>query len=213
MELQKRSSARRAFLLCAPIALPLLMWPVFVLLPRLLGTRPGYFAGFVVWWACCAAFALACGSLRFTARAAPLRASTLVLLLWPLAVSFAFAFPRVVASATVPIVLSSAALALVNGGAEEWLWRGAYAQAFGHNRWLGVVWPAIGFAAWHFAPQTVFASRYPAGAWGLVMFSFLLGLSFGEVAWRTRSLWPVVVAHVLLDFSGLGGRLYFPLSD
>jgi hypothetical protein len=59
------------------------------------------------------------------------------------------------------------------------------------------------------APQTVFPNAYPGGAWSLVVFSLLLGLSWGEVVRRTGNLTVVMVCHVLLDSSGIGGRLYF----
>jgi hypothetical protein len=68
--------------------------------------------------------------------------------------------------------------------------------------------PAVGFAIWHFAPQTVFANTYPGGASSLVIFALLVGLSWGEVVRRTGRLRTVMGCHVLLDFSGLGARLY-----
>jgi len=200
--------ARRALLLITPAALPLIMVPVFRVLPALLGARPGYFAGFVVWWACCAALALACGTLPLGARPATLKGPVVPLLLvLPLA-ALAFMFPRVLPQATLAVVLASAALAVVNATCEELLWRGAYAAAFPRDRLLGAVWPAIGFGVWHFAPQQVFASHTPGATGSFVAFAVVLGLCFGEAALRLRTLWPLVAAHALLDFSGLGARLY-----
>ena len=43
---------------------------------------------------------------------------------------------------------------IVNGLAEELLWRGVFATTF-HDRLRGCVYPAVGFGAWHLAPLSV----------------------------------------------------------
>ncbi len=201
---------RRALLQVTPLALPLAMLGVFALLPRLLGAVPGYFAGFCVWWAACFGLARLFGvQAPFAPPRALGRPLTWVLLGWALPITYALAFPRAVSHATLTVVLASAAIAAINGVAEETLWRGAFVSAFPGDRWRGVVWPALGFAAWHFAPQLVFENRFAGGSWSLVGFSLALGLAWGEALRRTRALWLVALFHVLLDFSGLGARLYF----
>jgi uncharacterized protein len=198
------------------IGIPLTMSAVFRVLPHVIGTRPGYFLSFIFYWA------IWCGAFPALVRAmialadyrhgpdVPLwpHPSTLALLLWPLLVTYTVAFPRFITSATMPIVVASAMLAGVNGVAEEWLWRGTFLKLFPNERLRGVVIPSVGFGVWHFAPQLVFSNHYPGGAASLVGFSVLLGLSWGEVVRRTDNLRLVMFCHVLLDFSGLGGRLY-----
>jgi hypothetical protein len=126
----------------------------------------------------------------------------------PSVLGFGYAFPRALPTATLPVIAASAALALVNGTLEELLWRGAYISVFPESRLLGWFYPALGFAAWHFAPQSVFPNRAPGGALSLVAVSAVVGLLWGRIAMKNRSIRWTSVAHVVFDFSGLGARLY-----
>jgi len=67
----------------------------------------------------------------------------------------------------------------------------------------------VGFAVWHYAPQVVFPSRYPGGATAFVASAGLFGLLWGRVAYRDGTIGRSLISHVLLDFSGLGARIYF----
>src|SRR5205085_1805684 len=96
----------------------------------------------------------------------------------------------------------------VNAAGEEVLWRGTYARAFPGARWLGYVWPALGFGLWHIAPQTIFPNQRTGGAASFVAFATLLGALFGWVAWRSGSIRWTTLVHVLFDFSGLGALIY-----
>jgi hypothetical protein len=98
-------------------------------------------------------------------------------------------------------------VSLVNTLAEELLWRGVYISLWPDNPWLGWVWPALGFGAWHLAPQVIHpAAMSPAI---FVAASVALGLSWGWVAWRSGSLRWVSVSHLLTDGSGLRNALFF----
>ena len=130
-------------------------------------------------------------------------------LLLPLALGYGYAFPRARRQANLPILLSSAAIALVNGTLEELLWRGTYAALFPQHLFWGYIYPALGFAVWHFAPQSVFPNQAPGGNVSLVATAGILGLLWGRVARQSRSIRWTTVSHVLFDFSGLGGRIYF----
>jgi membrane protease YdiL (CAAX protease family) len=74
-----------------------------------------------------------------------------------------------------------------------------------------VALPSVGFGLWHLAPQSVSTGLgNPGGAVAFVGVATLFGLCLGWVAYRTGSIrWPVI-SHVLLDFAGLGGRVYPP---
>ena len=57
-----------------------------------------------------------------------------------------------------PAVLATAAgVAVVNAAGEELLWRGLFVAAFPDDPVCG--WPAVGFTAWHLAPQAVLPSH------------------------------------------------------
>lgn len=208
---------KRAALLALP---PLLLASTTVAYrssARCLGAKRGYGAGFLFYWSvwglCVPLWALGPQKLRaaFGESRSPLGrrpwlgATCLVL---PPLLGFSYAFPRQLPRATARSVALSAGIAVVNATTEEILWRGLYTTAFPTNVALGYVYPTIGFALWHLAPQTVVPSSYPGGALAFVGSAGLWGLLYGWVAWQTRSIRWTTVSHVLLDFSGLGGIYY-----
>jgi len=210
-------NARRAAVLAIPVLVPVGMYVVFRWTAEALGTGAGYLTGFVVYWAVCAALPLAAlGSHQVATIFAPPpeplgkpRWLGLALLAGPLLFAYGYAFPRVLPGATPLVIAVSAALAVVNGGLEELLWRGLFVRVFPRSWLLGWLYPALGFAAWHLAPLAVVPNRNPGGAWSFVAFSLIVGLLFGWVAWRSGSIRWTTMAHILLDFSGLGGLAYF----
>ena len=212
------SKAKKVALIAAPWVLLLTTYLAFQGAVALLGPRPGYLAGFLFYWiAWCLAFPLWIlgregvaarfrdRQPRFTSR----KWLGLLLLLLPLLLAYGYEFPRVLPQATVPIVLASAAISVVNGVAEELLWRGTYASAFPGSAWWGYLYPALGFAVWHFSPQSVFPNPRPGAAVSLVVAAGIVGLMWGWVVFRTKSVRWTTLSHILFDFSGLGGRVYF----
>ena len=57
-----------------------------------------------------------------------------------------------------------AASVLVNAVGEELFWRGVFMQELADRRRLAMVWPVIGFAARHLAPELVLPSPIGAAA-------------------------------------------------
>jgi membrane protease YdiL (CAAX protease family) len=129
----------------------------------------------------------------------------------PPVVAFVFIFPKALENASRTIVLVSALLALVNGPLEELLWRGAYITLFPGNLWLGLLYPTIGFALWHFAPMSVFPpNRKGLGSKvTLVAQVWFLGLLWAWVAYDTGTILWIAIAHILIDFSALGWDVLF----
>jgi len=127
----------------------------------------------------------------------------------PLLFAYVYAFPRVIHSATFQIIAASLFLAIINGTLEEFFWRGFYLKLLASDRRLYILISSIGFAIWHFAPQLIFSNKAPGGQYSFVAFAFLLGIAFSIVAYNTKSILLVTICHVLFDFSGLGGRIYF----
>jgi uncharacterized protein len=214
----EESRLRRFILLLLPVVLTGSMALVFGCLGSWFGERLGYLLGFVVYWGvwCLAVpfWLLGAQGVRALLR----RPSTEVvrgsLLLWglllaPLMLSYGYAFPRAVASATTVIILASAALSIVNATCEEILWRGLHIGVAGDSKLRGWIWPAVWFGLWHLAPQLLNPSRNPGGALSFVGVSIALGLCWGWVAFRTGSIRRTIVAHILFDFGGLGARVYF----
>lgn len=190
---------------------------LFSALPELLGRRRGYFAAFCVYW-----IAFGIGLPVFTAGLGPLL-STLVprplpggvlgialalLLVGPPAVAAFGMFRPRLPEATPAILAASAGIALVNGFAEELLWRGAFIKVFPADPILAVLLPAIGFGVWHLAPQIVLPVRNRGGVVAFVAWAFVLGLAYGAVAYLTGSIALTIASHVLTDFFGLAGAFY-----
>jgi membrane protease YdiL (CAAX protease family) len=121
---------------------------------------------------------------------------------------YGYAFPPALHQATLSIVGLSALLAAVNGLLEELLWRGVYISRFGDSVVWGHVYPAIGFAAWHYAPLSIHGNSAPGGAMAFIAVAGIVGLLWGWLARNTRSIRWTAAAHILFDFSGLGGRFY-----
>lgn len=196
----------------AQTLVPLLMFALFRALARRLPPRRAYFCGFLLYWAICwGAPLVLLGPRRTLVLLAPRwpdgRRSKWLLLLWPVAIAAAV-LPRSLRASSRRAIALSVPLAIVNATSEEVFWHSPGAAQQSPRGTVNDMIGAASFALWHYAPQTIFPNRRPGGAHSLVAFAFALGLSWGVVARRSRSLLPTVLAHVALDFSGTGARLY-----
>lgn len=95
-----------------------------------------------------------------------------------------------------------AVVATVNAITEETLWRGAFVMRFPERLQLGLLFPLVPFATWHVALALIPIDYGPGGAVGLVGGAAILGIIWGWVVWRTRSLRSVILAHALTNFFG-----------
>jgi len=211
-------STKQIVLILTPFVLLATTYLVFQQAAAWLGPTRGYLVGFlfywIVWCLLLPWWILGPGGLTLVFRDVANRFGRpawlgVVLLLIPLLLGYGYAFPRAIGQANLVIVLLSAVIALVNGTLEELLWRGAYVVAFDGAWFLGFVYPAIGFAVWHFAPQSIFPNTAPGGNLSLVIVAGLVGLMWGWVARQSKSILWATLSHVLFDFSGLGARIYF----
>ena len=217
MRKTRRDIKDRVALLAPPLVC-ITMYAAFQAFSRRFGPVIGYLSAFLLYWVVwCGLIPIwILGSkgvgqlLRRSSRPCgqPAWAGVAALAL-PLLLGYGYAFPRALPQATAPIVALSALLAIVNGALEELLWRGVYVTRFGNSILLGHLYPAAGFAAWHVAPLSVHENRAPGGAAAFILVSGVLGLVWGWLARSSRSIRWTTAAHVLFDFSGLGGRLYF----
>ena len=97
-------------------------------------------------------------------------------------------------AAPLVLILIAIPYATVNGVCEELLWRGLYVKAFSTNPWLAMVYPAFGFALWHFVPQIIFPADNEIG---FVLSTLFLGLAYGFIAYRTGSARWTAISHSL----------------
>lgn len=216
------------------LTLPLLLLPamagVFTLFAQLLGAEAGYLLGFGFYWLfwCLLVPRWLLGKQEFGAilrDRAPLFSFTPnpspngrgenarrtnrieygAALLWLLVtlvavLMYAGEFIR----APLALILLSIPLATLNGFCEEILWRGLYVRLFPHNPRLAILYPSVGFAVWHLAPQTIFpAENVPA----FVLSTFFLALPYGYIAYRTGSAKWTALSHSLSSILALSGYL------
>jgi membrane protease YdiL (CAAX protease family) len=108
---------------------------------------------------------------------------------------------------TISILMVTIVASLINGPGEELFWRGIFATEFSNNNWLGIVYPAICFGLWHFALLRI-SGLYEG--WALIIFGpMILGLCWGWIAQQAKSIFWISIAHVLVNFFALKGRMFF----
>jgi membrane protease YdiL (CAAX protease family) len=189
-----------------------MMAGIFWLTSRWLGAEAGYLLGFGFYWLfwCLLLPRWLLGKAEFTAilrDRAPLfgRANWLAALLWlTVTLVSVFMYAGEFLRAPLTLILLAVPLATLNGFCEEILWRGLYVRRFPRNPWMAILYPSLGFAFWHLAPQVIFpAENLP----GFVLSTFFLALPYGFIAYRTGSARWTALSHSLSGFLALSGML------
>lgn len=212
------SSARRVILILVPWVLLVSTYIAFTVLSDCLGPKLGYFLAFVFYWLVwCYIFPIYVlgfkGFKKIFAKA-PLPFGKpswvgIILLLVPSLLAGSTVFIVKLKHADLLIILVSLGLALVNATGEEVLWRGVYIRSFPDNVFMGYLYPSIGFALWHISPQSVHSTTMPGGMYSFLAGALFLGLCWGWVAWKSKSIRWTVYSHILTNFLGLGATIYF----
>jgi len=133
----------------------------------------------------------------------------ILLLLLPPILAFSTVFISKITNANLIIILVSLVLAIINATGEEILWRGVYIRNFPDSILLGYIYPSLGFALWHISPQTLYSSQMPGGIYSFLIGALFLGLCWGWVSFKTKSIRWSIYSHILTDFLGLGATVYF----
>jgi membrane protease YdiL (CAAX protease family) len=214
--LSKLKTRQTALLIAGP-ALLLSTIVAFQLFVWFWGDMWGYLAGFCFYWIFwCALLPLWVAGPRSLGQlyrpgtplfGRPAVVGFVLILLPPIMTGMA-SFRVYIGSAGAGIILLSLAFALVNGVLEELLWRGAYSSVFPDHFWLGYIYPAVFFGAWHLAPHFAKSSPLPGGALSFIGGSFFMGLIWGWFVWRSRSILLTTISHVLANFFGFVGFIY-----
>ena len=179
------------------------------------GQRIGFTIGLLFYWLiwCLLVPFAILGGTEFRAIFGPaeqeLRLREAVLLAIPPVVGFSTIFPLLLWIGNPRLFVAAAVIASINGVCEEVLWRGAYRSLFGRRIWAGLLYPAIGFGLWHFAPISAHWSWSSARGLWIVLSATLVGVIYGLVVRRTSSIRWTVLSHILMNFAGLGALTYF----
>lgn len=218
---RKYLSYKKLIMLIVPVIVLLTTYFIFKIFVGRYGMKLGYFLGFVFYWIVwCFIFPLfiiGIDGIKNIFRKVsnpfgkPAWLGLLVLLIPPfLAGSTAFVKKFNIINSL--ILLGSLGLAIINATGEEILWRGVYNRIFPKNVILGYIYPSIGFAIWHISPQTIHVSSMPGGIYSFLFGALVLGLCWGWVVWKTKSIIWAVLSHILTDFFGLGATIYFTIN-
>ena len=193
---------RSKLLLAFPVLLPVVMCAVFRAYSHFFIPKFAHLLLLVVSLGC---FGKS-GLLRIVKGTEPRGGALWMLLVIPVALALGFGpFLKRIAVVTPLVVTLSLIQSSVNASLEEMFWRGVYIESF-EDVWRGgCFYPAAGFAIWHFAPQSVIP--YSHGQVLFVASALLLGLCWGLVAFRTKSVRWTILSHFLVDFSGFGALL------
>jgi membrane protease YdiL (CAAX protease family) len=91
---------------------------------------------------------------------------------------------------------------MTNALAEEVFWRALPVALFPDHPVRGWLWPAVGFTAWHLVPLR--SARTDPGRTAVLLFGAgFIGLGYGRVAFKTRSIAATFVPHAMTDASGV----------
>ena len=206
------TTARRVGLIVAPLLILVSVYVVVGFTIAQFGFDPGYLLGIAFYWVVwCIAFPLwAVGKRGLVAmfrgeggRSASPSVLGWVLLAIPVVFMLVAVLPQVWPHLTASFILLSILIGLVNGTLEEVLWRGTYLVAFPRNRWLGFLYPAIGFSLWHLAPYAQTADPTLFEYVMVMVGGLIFGLCWGYVAWRTRTIRWSVYSHIAANIASM----------
>lgn len=198
-------------ILAIPVLLILTTALVFRYASLTFGKEEGYLLGFGFYWCFWCLFIpwllMGKGFASLLTDRIPLfsQPNWLAALLWAIVTLVTLVmYGKSFVKASLALVLLAIPLATLNGFCEEILWRGMFVQAFPGNPWLGILYPAVGFALWHLAPQSVFLAENKSA---FIFSTFFLGLAYGFIAYSTGSAKWTAISHSLSGILALSGFL------
>ena len=115
--------------------------------------------------------------------------------------------PVIKAGAIVSIIIAFF-YAVLNGFIEELFWRGLFNKAFDDNIIFAFIYPVIMFAGWHIALTLVKGMTYTGGNISLLAGASFMGVLWGFVAYKTKSVRYTTVAHIITNFFAFSGLIY-----
>ena len=179
---------------------------IFVILAGVFGDHAGWLLGFLVYWVIWGfgfpLWLLGGRRVRELLWTRPRRPGPLwgLLLLGPPVGSLMMGWVPL-AELSVAAVAAAVTFAVVNGIAEELLWRGVFITSFPDQWWWGLIYPSLAFGLWHLAPQIIDPAE--GGPLPFAVAAVLLGLLYGLVARHTGSVqWPAI-SHTFADLLAL----------
>jgi hypothetical protein len=200
-------------LLGLPFVLFLTTMAVFLSSAHLLGKEKGYLLGLLFYWLfwCLLVPRFLLGKASFSGVLVG-RVPLFARMNWPAVLLFAIVtgaaaimYLSKFVRAPWILILLAVPCATADGVCEEILWRGLYIRSFPDNPLLAILYPSLGYAAWHFVPQMIFPAT--GGTLPFVVSTFFLGLAYGFIAYRTASAKWTAISHSLNGALALSGNV------
>jgi len=191
---------KQVIAILAPLALMVVMYPIFRFLSRALGERLGWYFGLMTYWVIWGGLftTLMIGKEIVLALIQPQKLTLKIALfvLFPLVMS---ALYRLVPGMDYEkpkfwVLLLLISTAFGNGFFEEIFWRGMYLQLFPKSILWQIIWPSILFALWHYIPGSVHSD---GNVVGLMVGAGFFGFFLSFLARYTGTIWWGIIAHVL----------------
>lgn len=209
---------KKIVLLCTTLLLVGIMIVIVPVLTTVLGKSIGYIIAFCIYWfAFCIPISLyVCGSLReltaiYTMRISILRKSRIAyycLAFVPCLATLIVVFIRVVSQTTIQVLAISLVFALINALIEELFWRGVFNKMFDNKIFFAYIYPSILFGAWHIALYLARGINYQGGVASLVGGAVFMGFLWGWIAYKTKSIKEISLAHIIVNFFAFTGLIY-----
>ncbi len=214
----KNINKKQFVLLCVA---PILCVSMLLLIPFLtnkIGKTSGYILGFCIYWfAFCLPFSLySCNGFSdlkeiYCQKSNVKKAERNVLNLiafMPCIATFFVVFREFAPIAGFKVLTIALLFALINGTLEEMFWRGVFNKVFNNKIFLAYIYPTIFFGIWHIALYYAKGIEYQGGFASLVGGSFFMGLLWGLVAYKTKSIKVITVAHIITNFFAFTGMIF-----
>jgi len=194
------SAPQKTLLVATPLIVLLLIY-LFPALTHSLGNPRGVAIALVIYWGVvCFGIGLTIigprNLKRLYARPKTANALNLALAILPVALVFFVAFLPVTASLSPRILLLATLFAIINGSAEELFWRGAFIRHFPQDASYAIIYPLVLFTTWHIALALIKGAQYQGGAVALIGGAAIMGLLWGILAWRTKSVYLSTLSHI-----------------
>lgn len=214
----KSLNNKKIILLCVPILLCIFMIIIIPFLTNIIGTTTGYIIGFCIYWFvfCVPAsyyFSNGSGGIKgiysqMTRLATKNKIIYYILAFVPcFGVLFAV-FIEIASKAGFQVLLLALVFALINGTIEEMFWRGLFNKIFTDNIFLAFLFPSLFFGIWHISLFLAKEIEYQGGFVSLVGGAYIVGLLWGGIAYKTKSIKVVTIAHIITNFMAFTGLIY-----
>lgn len=118
------------------------------------------------------------------------------------------AFIPVIKTALALPIIIALVYAVFNGFIEELFWRGLFNKAFDDNIIFAFIYPTVMFSGWHIALILVKGMVYTGGNIALLAGASFMGVLWGFIAYKTKSVRYTTAAHIITNFFAFSGLIY-----